>query len=79
MSQYTALLRQEPQRDRAALERTRDLMDAHTGDCPVTGYEILTDTFTLPDPNDRHALAAAIRQGRDNVSRGSNGGPSDGK
>jgi predicted nucleic acid-binding protein len=55
-----ALLRQEPQRDRAALERTRDLMDAHTRDCLVTGYEILTDTLKLPDPNDRHVLAAAI-------------------
>jgi hypothetical protein len=43
-----ALLRQEPQRDRAALERTRDLMDAHTRDCLVTGYEILTDTLSLP-------------------------------
>jgi hypothetical protein len=55
-----ALLRQEPHRDRAALERTRDLMDAHTRDCLVTGYEILIDTLSLPDPNDRHVLAAAI-------------------
>jgi hypothetical protein len=26
----------------------------------VTGYEILIDTLSLPDPNDRHVLAAGI-------------------
>ena len=30
-------------------------------DCPVTGYEGLIDGLTLPDPDDRHVLAAAIR------------------
>jgi hypothetical protein len=56
----TALLDREPQRDRAALERTRDLMDAHVRDCLVTGYEGLIDSFVLPDPKDRHVLAAAV-------------------
>ena len=55
-----ALLRNEPHRDRAALERTRDLMDMHTRDCLVTGYERLIPALELPDPNDRHVLAAAI-------------------
>ena len=55
-----ALLRNEPHRDRAALERTRDLMDAATRDCLVAGYEPLIAALTLPDPNDRHVLAAAI-------------------
>jgi PIN domain len=55
-----ALLRNEPHRDRAALERTRDLMDSHTRDCLVTGYEVLIPVLDLPDPNDRHVLAAAI-------------------
>ena len=32
-----ALLRNEPHRDRAALERTRDLMDTATRDSLVTG------------------------------------------
>ena len=36
-----ALMRNEPHRDRAALERTRDLMDRATRDCLVTGYEAL--------------------------------------
>ena len=45
-----ALLRNEPHRDRAALRRTRDLMDRATRDCLVTGYESLVPTLDLPDP-----------------------------
>lgn len=55
-----ALLRNEPHRDRAALERTRDLMDKNVRDCLVTGYESLIPSLDLPDPDDRHILAAAI-------------------
>lgn len=55
-----ALMRREPHRRRAALERTRDLMDKATRDCLVTGYGALIPTLTLPDDNDRHILAAAI-------------------
>ena len=54
------LLANEPHRDRAALERTRDLMNASARDCLVTGYERLIPSLELPDPNDRHVLAAAI-------------------
>lgn len=43
------------------LERTRALMNAHVRDCLVTGYEPLIEGLTLPDPDDRHVLAAAIR------------------
>jgi len=46
--------------DRTQLERIRDLMDAHVRDCLVTGYEDLIPTLQLPDPDDRHVLAAAI-------------------
>jgi predicted nucleic acid-binding protein len=56
-----ALLEKEPHRDRAALERTRDLMDSATRDCLVTGYQSLIGAIVLPDPKDRHVLAAAIR------------------
>jgi hypothetical protein len=42
------------------LARTRRLMDAAVPDCLVTGYEDLIDTLNLPDPDDRHVLAAAI-------------------
>lgn len=55
-----ALLQQEPQRERASLERTRDLMDSHTRDAVVTGYAGLISALVLPDPDDRHVLAAAI-------------------
>ena len=35
-----ALMRNEPHRDRAALERTRDLMNQATRDCLVTDHEV---------------------------------------
>lgn len=57
----TAVLRERRDLKRAQLERTRELMDAHTHDCLVTGYETLTPSLQLPDPGDRHVLAAAIR------------------
>ena len=58
----TALLRKN-KFDRTALERTRNLMDAHVRDCKITGYEYLIECLELPDPNDRHVLAAAIKAG----------------
>ena len=48
---------------RERLERTRDLMNAHILDCLVTNYEDLISSIQLPDENDRHVLAAAIRGG----------------
>lgn len=44
----------------AQLERTKALMNAHVRDCLVTGYERLIPKLKLPDPGDRHVLAAAI-------------------
>lgn len=49
-----------PDLSRAQLERTRDLMDANVRDCLVTGFERLVPALSLPDPDDRHVLAAAI-------------------
>ena len=46
---------------REQLERTRDLMNKHVLDCVVDGYQELIPTITLPDEDDRHVLAAAIR------------------
>lgn len=47
------------------LRRTRELMNAHVCDSLVTGYEDLIPTLELPDPDDRHVLAAAIKAGGD--------------
>jgi hypothetical protein len=55
-----ALLEKQPHRDRTALERTRGMMDAATRDCLITGYHGLIASLQLPDPDDRHVLAAAI-------------------
>ena len=46
-----------------ALERTRDLMNRAIRDVVVDGYQILISGLDLPDPDDRHVLAAAIRCG----------------
>jgi predicted nucleic acid-binding protein len=45
----------------AALSRTRALMREAVPDCLVTGHEHLVQGLDLPDPDDRHVLAAAIR------------------
>jgi predicted nucleic acid-binding protein len=57
-------------RDRAditadRLQRVREAMDRHAGDAIVTGYESLIPSLILPDPDDRHVLAAAIVAGAD--------------
>jgi hypothetical protein len=38
-------------------------MNEAVRDCLVSGYEELIESLTLPDPDDRHVLAAAIRAG----------------
>lgn len=45
---------------RLKLEHTRDLMNQNVRDCLVTDYRNLIPSLTLPDPKDRHILAAAI-------------------
>jgi hypothetical protein len=47
------------------LQRTRELMNSNVRDGLVTGYETVIDAVTLPDPDARHVLAAAIRAGAD--------------
>ena len=57
------LLKNRPDITRERLERTRRLMDKAAPDALVTGYESLIDSLELPDRDDRHVLAAAIRCG----------------
>lgn len=42
------------------IERTRAMMDSHVRDAMVENYAPLIQTLDLPDPDDRHVLAAAI-------------------
>lgn len=58
-----SLQRDRPDLSPDRIARTRALMLAHVDDAMVTGYETLIDTVTLPDPDDRHVLAAAIHSG----------------
>jgi predicted nucleic acid-binding protein len=55
------VLKQRPDLTKAQLDRTRELMNKAVPDCLVTSYESLIDDLSLPDPGDRHVLAAAIR------------------
>jgi hypothetical protein len=60
---FTNLKQARPELRAEALQKTRTLMNAAVRDCLVTGYENLIDAITLPDPDDRHVVAAAIRAG----------------
>jgi len=55
------VLKNNPDLTLSQLERTKNLMNANVRSGLVTGYESLISSLTLPDPNDRHVLAAAIR------------------
>lgn len=55
-----AVLRDNPSVPPTRLHELRDAMDERAGDALVTDYEALIDSLILPDPNDRHVLAAAI-------------------
>jgi hypothetical protein len=57
------VLTDNPRVSAERLARTRCLMNEAVRDCVVTGYEDLIDSLALPDPDDRHVLAAAIRAG----------------
>ena len=57
----SSLLQKRRDLNREKLERTRQLMDQHAVDALVTGYENLIPGLQLPDPDDRHLLAAALR------------------
>lgn len=54
------LLKNRPDLNAENLTRTRELMNAAVPDCLVTGYEALIPAIELPDPDDRHVVAAAV-------------------
>ena len=55
-----SVLRDNPHIPAARLHALRDAMDDRIDDAVVAGYEAMIETLALPDPNDRHVLAAAI-------------------
>lgn len=57
----TARGRNHPDVPAERLERLHRLINESIPDCLVTGYEDLIEGLKLPDPDDRHVLAAAIR------------------
>jgi predicted nucleic acid-binding protein len=58
-----SLLKTRPGVNRTSLENKRLLMDKVFSQSKVTDYETIIETLSLPDPNDRHVLAAAIKGG----------------
>lgn len=55
------VLKNRPDLQLEQLTRTKALMNSHVRDCLVDGYEWLIPQLELPDPGDRHVLAAAIK------------------
>jgi hypothetical protein len=60
---FRSIKANRPRLDPSALNRTRELMCQAVPDCLVGGYEGIIDGILLPDQNDRHVVAAAIRSG----------------
>lgn len=54
------LLANRPHLDPAKVARRRQQMDEALDDCVIEGYEARIAQLRLPDPDDRHVLAAAI-------------------
>jgi len=63
----TALLRNKPHLKKEALLRVKALMDEHNSDALINHYETIISQLELPDPNDRHVLAAAIKSHSDAI------------
>jgi predicted nucleic acid-binding protein len=55
------VLKDYPHLSAERMARTRTLMNEAVRDCLVIGYDDLIESLSLPDPDDRHILAAAIR------------------
>lgn len=56
-----ALRKNHPDISAEKTDRLRERMNAAVRDCLVSGYEPLIAALELPDPDDRHVLAAAIK------------------
>ena len=61
------LLTKRPDLNRTQLEKTCQDMEKAVPDCLVHNYHFIIPNLTLPDPDDRHVLAAAIRCNADAI------------
>ncbi|EFA73394.1 PIN domain-containing protein [Cylindrospermopsis raciborskii CENA303] len=61
------VLADRPDLSRNQLERTRDLMLTYQPAALITGLEKYIPELELPDPEDRHVVAAAIKGGCDAI------------
>jgi len=59
------LVKARPDLNRAALETTQRSMDSAFPGSNVADYESIIESLSLPDPDDRHVLAAAIKSKAD--------------
>jgi predicted nucleic acid-binding protein len=64
---FRNILEQRPDLKPEQLARTRELMKVAVPDSLITGHEGLIAGLELPDPDDRHVLAAAIRAGAQGI------------
>lgn len=55
------LVKNRPELDQQRLEKTAVMMNRAIPDSLVENYEALIDGLILPDPDDRHVLAAALK------------------
>jgi predicted nucleic acid-binding protein len=62
-----SVLKKRPDLTTERLEYTRQRMDTNVPDTLVKNYKELIPSLTLPDPEDRHVLAAAIRAKADTI------------
>lgn len=56
----SSLVRNDPRHDASLLRKRADAMNNAVPDSVICGYDKLADCLELPDPKDRHVLAAAI-------------------
>lgn len=60
---FSSIVRERPDLDPARLARTRALMEDAFPEAIVSDFESLIEAIELPDVDDRHVVAAAIRSG----------------
>ena len=61
------LLKNSPQLDSTKVQRTVQLMSDAVRDWEVTSFQGLVPSVSLPDENDRHVLAAAVKANADAI------------